>query len=236
MDKRKVSFEQIAAGALLKFGKLESADISLICKELSRYAEIDLNDENTDKYFIMSDGSILLNLKYVYKFYGKMYDSLVELVEGSIVEKYFANLSMSEFVLKKIKMLGLGLVLPDSLKDIFSKRQIGVIDELYNRGFIENYMHEDLTYGDYEAIRVTKRGEVALFYAKNRKNINAFLKVLREVGYDDKFINRYLLSQDLSLSCDEILSIDNFTLYCEKYNNDMQDDTDINTVSRVRSK
>ena len=120
------------------------------------------------------------------------------------------------FVLKKIKMLGLGLVLPDSFKDIFSKRQIEVIDDLYNRGFIENYMHEDSKYGDYEAVRVTKRGELALFYARNRKSINAFLKVLREVGYDDKFITEYLLSQNLNLSCEDILSIDKFTLYCEK--------------------
>ena len=235
MNKRKVSFEQIAAGALLKFGKLESADITLICKELSRYVQIDLNDESTDKYFIMNDGSILLNLKYVYKFYGKMYDSLIELVEGSVVEKYFTNLNISEFVLKKIKMLGLGLVLPDSLKDTFSKRQIEDIEELYNRGFIEYYMHEDLTYGDYEAIRVTKRGDIALFYAKNKKNINTFIKILREVGYEDEFINRYLLSQDLNLSCDEILSVDNFTLFCEKYVNGFEDNS-INDVLKIKRK
>lgn len=220
MEKRRVTFEQIAAGALLKFGKLESSDITLISKELSKYAVIDFDDDSTDKYFVMNDGSILLNEKFVHNFYGKMYDSLIELVQGSIVEKYFSNLNMSEYVLKKIKLIGLGFVLPEGLKDIFSKRQIEVIEELYNREFIENYMHEDLIYGDYEAIRVTKKGEVALFYAKNRKKINIFLSVLREVGYDDKFISHYLLNQDLSLSCDDILSIDRFTLYCEKCNID----------------
>lgn len=230
IKKEKVTFEQIAAGAILKFGKLESSDVTLIIKELSKYAIIDLDDESTDKYFIMGDGNILLNLKYAYKFYGKMYDSLIELVEGSIVEKYFAKLNISEFVLKKIKMLGLGLVLPDSFKDIFSKRQIEVIGELYNRGFIENYMHEDLTYGDYEAVKITKRGELALFYAKNRKSINIFLKVLRDVGYDDKFIAEYLLSQNLNLPCEEILSIDKFTLYCE--NNIKLDNNNSSKVKR----
>ena len=215
IKKEKVTFEQIMAGALLKFGKLESSDITLIIKELSKYAIIDLNAESTDKYFVMGDGSILLNLKYVYCFYENMYGSLIEMVNGSIVEKYFTSLNISEFVLKKIKMLGLGLVLSDSFKDTFCKKQIEVIDELYNREFIENYMHEDSIYGDYEAVRVTKKGELALFYARNYKNINIFLNVLREVGYDDSFINEYLLSQNLNLPCEEILSIDNFTLYCE---------------------
>ena len=54
------------------------------------------------------------------------------------------------------------------------------------------------------------------FYARNYKSINIFLNVLREVGYEDNFINEYLLSQNLNLPCEEILSIDNFTLYCEK--------------------
>lgn len=215
IKKEKVSFEQIAAGAILKFGKLESGDITLLVREISKFADVDLNDESTDKYFIMGDGSILLNLKYAYKFYGEMYDSLIELVDGSIVEKYFSKLNMSEFVLKKIKMLGLGLVLPDSFKDIFSKRQIEVIDDLYNRGFIENYMHEDSKYGNYEAVKVTKKGELALFYTRNRKSINTFLNVLREVGYNDKFLSDYLLSQNLNLPCGEVLSIDKFTLYCE---------------------
>lgn len=216
MKKEKVTFEQLAAGSLLKFGKLESADMALLIKEISKYAEIERSDDSLDKYFVMGDGSVLLNEKYVHKFYySNMYDSLIEKVQGSIVEKYFSTLNITEFVLKKIKMIGLGFVVKDGLRDVFSKRQIDAMDELYKRGFIEDYMQEDDVYGDYEAIRVTQKGKVALFIADNRKEVRAFLTVLRNSGYSDKFLSEFLLAQDLNLPCKEILSIDNFTLFCD---------------------
>ena len=70
MKKEKITFDQLAAGALLKFGKLESTDMSLLIKEISKFADVELpEDINFEKYILMSDGSILLNEKYVYNFF-----------------------------------------------------------------------------------------------------------------------------------------------------------------------
>lgn len=215
MDKEKIKFEQIAAGALLKFGKLESADISLIMDELKDLIEVEVDEEdNLSKYMIMSDGGILLNERFVHMFYENMYGTLIKMVDGTVVEDYFTNLDISRFVLKKIKMIGLGFVVKDGLRDIFSKKQIDAMVELYEMGLIEDYVQEDSVYGDYEAIRVTQKGNVELFYGEYREQVKSFCGTLKILGYDKDIINTYLLSQNFeNTSCDEILSLSSFRDY-----------------------
>jgi len=221
MKKEKITFDQLAAGSLLKFGKLESTDMSLLIKEISKFADVELpEDINFEKYILMSDGSILLNEKYVYNFYSNgMYCNLMNMVQDTAVEEYFSNLNVSDFVLRKINMVGLGLVIKDGLRDIFSKRQIEELDGLYEKNYIENYMQKDVIYGDYEAIKVTQEGKLKLFYIEHSKKMEDFLNLLRDAGIADEIIEEYFLGQDFdSMSCDEILAIDNFGDFYSNYN------------------
>lgn len=217
MKKERITFEQVAAGAILKFGKLESADMTLLMKEISKIALIDYSeDADLDKYFVMGDGSILLNEKYVHSFYRNSNDSFKSMLGNGVVAEYFRNLNILEFVLRKIKLIGLGFVVKDEIDKIFSKKQIAVMNELYKREFIEDYKHNDDIYGEYDAVRVTQKGKVSLFLVDYRDEVKEFLSLVRSVGYSEAFIRDFMMKQDYDGDLSEILTLDNFEVYREK--------------------
>ena len=53
-------FDRILAGSILKFGKVDSADITLIVRDIDKVFEIDIDREAMDKYVVISNGDILL--------------------------------------------------------------------------------------------------------------------------------------------------------------------------------
>lgn len=217
MRKEKISFEQLTAGALLKFGKVDSVDMTLLMGGIHNTYEL-INDEYDyiNDYFILVNGNVVLNEKYVRRFYQYTNSEILEKMQGNVLKKYMDNLNISEFTLRKIKLLGLGCVVKDALEETFSEIQMGTIVELYEKGFIEDYIQEDARYGDYEAVRITQEGKLHLFKIDNKMVIDDFLNTIRCNGYNDDRFDEFLLEQDLDLNCYKILTSKNYSEFCWK--------------------
>lgn len=147
-----VTFNQLATGALLKFGRIDSTDMTLLMNDINKVVDLVHNEKDyMNNYFILVDGSILFNDSYMSQFYQIKETSILDEMQGSCVKEYMSNLNILEFVLRKIRVLGLGNVVADSMEETFSDVQMKAVNELYQKGFIENYLHENIIYGNYEA-------------------------------------------------------------------------------------
>lgn len=209
MTKEKIKFDQLAVLSFLKFTKLDGVDMTILKKGMSEIVDVEISDDN-DNYFLMPDGTIILEPSYIDTFYKNVDSELFESVLGSKTYKYLDNINMLEFILRKIKLLGLGCVVKDELSDNFSSIQIRFLNLLYKEKYIMNYTHKDDTYGDYQAIKLTKRGELYLFLIDNKEEITQFSELLRNNGYNEILIEAFLITQDLELPAKDILTLDNF--------------------------
>lgn len=216
MKKEKITFEQLSVLSFLKFARLDGYDMTLLMNELSDIAEVELDDA-TDDYFLMADGTIMLSESYVERIYKNVDSELFDSIQVMSIHKYLDNIDMLGFVLRKIKLLGEGFVIKDDVVNNFSGSQINAINQMYQKGYIMDYWEEDAIYDDYQAIKLTKRGELYLFLDDNQKEINDFMVLLREKGYDENLLQAFLITQDLERRPGEILTLSNFLDFCNEY-------------------
>ena len=209
----KIMFERILAGGILKFGKLDSADISLIVKDIDKVFEVDIDMEIMDKYVVTSNGDILLCDEYMNKMYKNINCRGLEKLSVGMIDRYFNNMDVMNFVLRKVKFLGEGNVPRDDLIHNFSVIQLHELKNLYREGYVEDYVHEDCIYGDYHAVRVSKLGMVKLFINGNcYKYLNFYREILKKNG-DIEFICDYLMNFNLNEDINSILDVDKYLEY-----------------------
>lgn len=216
MTKKKITFDQLTVLSFLKFTKIDGIDMTLLKKGMSDIIDVEISYE-TDNYFIMSDGTIILDPKYIDKFYKNLDSELFESILGSAAYKYLENINMLEFVLRKIKLLGIGCVPSDTLSDNFSPIQVRFMDLLYKEKYIMEYLHKDPLYENYQAIKLTKRGELYLFMIDYKKEIDNFSELLRINGYNEILIKAFLIAQDLEDNVKNILTLENFINFCDNF-------------------
>ena len=66
MKKELVTFDQLTAGALLKFRRLDSIDMTLLMGELNdKYELVHDKCDIGNNYYLLCDGNILLNEDYI---------------------------------------------------------------------------------------------------------------------------------------------------------------------------
>lgn len=219
--KEKVAFDQLVAGLVLKFGKFDGVDLRILIDGISDTVDIVLDGcEDMSRYFITGDGSIVLNQEYVSKVYKTLNDKTLDRIQGGIVREYLDNLDLSEFVLRKIDLLGSCCVATKMmLIDNFSIIQLFEMKRLCNNGYVTEYWHETSSiYDDYNTIKVTQEGKSYLYLIDNEEEVSLFSEKLKSLGYDIKLIDDFLLLQDLSKHPGDILTIENFLDFCN--NND----------------
>lgn len=219
MKKEKITFNQLTAGALLKFGKLDSIDMTLLMGGIFNFAELIQNEyDYMNNYFMVVNGNILLNEDYVRKYYQTVNTELLEKMQGSLVKEYMDNLEMREFVLRKIKLLGDSCII--SFNDVnknFSIPQMKTMNWLYQERCIMN-CHKNVMSCEEYTIKLTKRGELYLYLIDNKKEVEEFIKVLKEYGYSDLLLDAFLISQDLRSNSKNILTLDTFLQFCTQNN------------------
>lgn len=211
----KVMLETIIAGGILKFGKVDSADISLIVKDIDRLFEVDIDRESMDKYVVISNGDILLSDKYMDEIYGNINNRKLEELSVGMIERYFDSMDVRDFVLRKVKFLGDGNIPRDDLIHNFSVIQLCQLWNLYNEGYVEDYIHEDCIYGNYCAVRVSKLGLVKLYMDENRIEIDIFYKNILINDGDVQFVQEYLMNMDLDEDIDSILDVARYLCFVE---------------------
>ena len=70
---------------------------------------------------------------------------------------------------------------------------------------------------DYRGIQLTNYGRATLFELEYREQVDEFRELLKSEGYDVNLIPEFLSVQDFNRDVYDILNIDNFLLYCSKY-------------------
>lgn len=211
MKKELITFDQLTAGALLKFGRLDSVDMTLLIGDLgSKYEIIHDKCDIGYSYFLLCNGNILLNEECLMRYWGSVDNKILEKIQGNVVKEYMDNLDVFMFTLRKIRLFGLGVVVKEAFFDSFCEEQLKCIEGLHEKDFIEDYIQEDARYGDYEAVRITQEGKIKLFSIDNKRVIEHFLDVVRYNGYDGRLFNEFLLNQDLDRNCYEILTLNNY--------------------------
>ena len=70
---------------------------------------------------------------------------------------------------------------------------------------------------DYRGIQLTNYGRATLFELEYREQVDEFRELLKSEGYDVNLIPEFLSVQDFNRDVCDILNIDNFLLYCSKY-------------------
>ena len=216
MKKETITFDELAALSFLKFVKLDENDMTLLIRSIKDIANIEIKDDS-DEYFITSDGNVILEKSYIEKFTRNVDIELFENISGYITQSYILSLDMQEFVLRKIKLLGPGCVIKDDIFNSFSLIQVRAINKLYQERYIMDYCHKDETYGDYQAIKLTKRGELRLFLIDNQQEVSMFAQHLKDNGYNNMLIESFLITQDLEKKTKEILTLDNFITFCNEF-------------------
>ena len=106
-----------------------------------------------------------------------------------MLDRYFKNMDMDMFVLRKIKLLGDRCVLRDDLIHNFSVVQLYSLWNLYNNGYVEDYLLEDSEYGDYKVVRISKLVFLKLFMDENYMDICKY--IFYEFIYIIRFFNYY---------------------------------------------
>ena len=228
-----VTLDEIIAAALLKFGRIDDQDITLLMSELKRGMDVTFPNDG-EGYFLMSDGTVLLQQKYINQINNKLHnDETFNKQTEAFLDK-INGVGKTWFMLMKIKMLGLGCVLSDDLSSSFNKVQLGWLKRLYEQGYIVDYSHQD-TYGAYMAVKLTKKGEVCLFMLDKRDELDKYFLDLSDRGYDSSLVPAYLITLDLEEeTVDSVLDVDRFLKFCDEYDiSPVMDEK--NGYSRVRT-
>ena len=217
MKKEKITFEELALMSFLKFDRLDNMDMTVMYHMISNNFELIVDDMSSD-YFISNNGTIVINNSYIDNFCKNINNEVRVKIEKNRAYKQIDGINMFEFILRKIKMIGEGAVLVDDLSNIFEPLQLAIVNRMYKEGYIREYTHSDIIYGDsYQAIKLTKRGELYLYVVDNKEQIDKFSNMLVETGCDDSLISSFLITQDLDRNINEILTVNNFMNFCHEY-------------------
>lgn len=236
MKKETITFDELAVLSFLKFTKLDGIDMTILKECLSDVVDIHLEDDN-ENYFIMTDGTILLEAKYINSFYKNVDISLFESATETLAYKHLDKLDMLEFILRKIKLLGESNIDKDALSDDFSELQIRFIKKLYQLGYLKDCTQKNNGLGEREIIELTKRGELYLYLKANQQELREFTNSLSANGYKISLIELFLMNQNLETGNKHILTLDNFINFCNQFNIDPLLTSDVNeNYSKTRTK
>lgn len=207
---KKISYDEMIIGLLLKFGSIDINDIHILINLIGIENVSSINECDIGKYIKKNDDNrIEFNMDIVKEMYESM-DDFYMTIENSCCEKLrkiLDNMDVKEFVLRKVILLNNNIN-----NSMFSSFQWFVLNSLYKSGNL--IMIDDMTV-------LTKRGKLYLFLIENRKIIDEFSFMLSNNGYDSRLVETFLISQDIDIGIidikERILTLDNFLSFCDIY-------------------
>lgn len=217
MKKERVTVDELVLLSYLKFDKIDDVDVSVLKNMISDKFELVIDDTDSN-YFVMADGTILLEERYVNNIYSELNSDKCKKIKEKEIYNFICNIDSLEFMLRKIKLMGEGAIVSDELSNNFSSLQVNYFCGLYKGGFIIDYCHQDMIYGDYTSVKLTKKGELYLYLIDNNERISFIIAtLLGDNCYNKSLIFSFLISKDLSQDIDEILLFDEFIQFCCEY-------------------
>lgn len=213
MEKVKVSFENILASLIVRFGKANVTDIKVIQDDLFNRYGVVMSPFALDYRGISN---------YIMKV-GENYHSLgteeskavLEQKQGEFMKAYLENINVEDLVLLKINELG---TVPDYLiPTVFCDEQDRVLSNLVDDLKVVYVWNNDVPYDDYQEVQLTFLGKARVFELQYKEQVDEFRELLRSSDYDVSLIPEFLRTQDFDRDVYDILNLDNFLYFCSKY-------------------
>lgn len=220
MNNKTITYEQLLAGALLKFNIVNTLDIVLLIGGINYYGYgnikyIDKEPEIINNYTTYKDSYISIKNEYTKDETTKSnIKKLLNKLQGSTVKSYLNTIDEEDFVLKKLSI--------STNKNIYTKRELEIIKTLINQGMINVKSHKDTSNQTKNEIYLTRYGKTRLFMNQYKNQIINFITKIESYGYDSDIIFEYLLTQDLESNINDILSVDSLIRFSNMYNIDIQ--------------
>lgn len=213
MEKVKVSFENILAGLLLRFGKANVTDIKIIQDDLfSRYGIL------MSPFALDYHGISRVIMKVGDNYYPIDCDDTKEVLgekQGEYMKSYLTNMNVEDMSLLKIKELG---SVPEYLMGtVFNDEQEKTVSRLVDDLRVVYVWNNDIPHDDYQELQLTSFGEVRVFELQYCEQVEEFRHLLISEGYDVNLIADFLRVQDFSKDVYDILNLENFLYYCSVY-------------------
>lgn len=213
MGKVKVSFENMLAGLLLRFGKVSMTDLKVIQDDLyNRYGVL------MSPFALDYRGISNVIMKVGDSYYPVISDdakAILEDKQGEFMKSYVAELNVADMVLLKINELG---AVPEYLMGtVFNDEQEKEVSKLVDDLKVVYVWNNDIPYDDYQEVQLTSFGATRVFELQYREQVEEFRQLLTSEGYDVNLIPDFLRAQDFSRDVYDILNLDNFLYYCNVY-------------------
>lgn len=211
--KDKISYESLVAGALIRFDKVDLADMDVLIDEVYSMYEIDVTKKPVFNPNINFE-------KGLYTLVGETeeerFDAKVRLgeIQGDKVKALIGCINPDILVLRKVELCG---SIDKGEVSSFNVEEIVAISKVLNEGLLSIRWNNDCIPNDYEEIYLTQLGRKRLFCLEYFAEIEEFEKLLDSEEYDSGLIQDFLMTQDLTFGVYEILNLDNFFNFCDTY-------------------
>ncbi len=217
-----MNLEQLIAGALLKFnGELDNVDLII----LNKLINVDIKGESfkiIDKYFNIENNKIFFKegIDFDTLDYAVKIKDVLNFIQGEYFKNFYNNLDLKEFVLRKVKYLE--HIRKENINDTFNRKEYNIFLELLQAGLLMiPWIQDGTIYGDYEAVTLSKEGEVYLYIKDNQEQINLFKSELISNGYNPDLLFMYLATKNLDSDFRNIFDIESFRLFGQIYDLDI---------------
>lgn len=235
---KEVTLDQLFAGGILKFGKIDCADIILFLGGLKKfdsdikYVDTLPNENTLNQYMQITNGEISIrdgfSLNTRISPFSDDNDYTLEKfltnLRGKIIGKYLDELDMDDFVLRKVRLL---IYLPvKQLNEFFNTTQQEILMQLQEKGMIGKRWNNDIPCQDYEEFYITQSGRVQLFMKDYKDDIEAFVTMLKELNYNTNLMHEFLMTQEIQSNPENILSIEAFINFGNTYDRYLENNND----------
>ena len=213
MEKVKITFENMFAGLLLRFGKVNRIDLEIIQNDIYSKYGILMSKFALD-YMGISRYIINIGDMY-YPINSDEAKAVLEEKQGKDMKTYLETLNVEDMVMLKLSSYG---AVPDyMIGTVFSDEQEKVLSKLQDDLQVIYVWNNDIPCDDYQELQLTSFGEARVFELEYKTQVEEFKELLKSEGYDIGLIPDFLRAQNLTMGIYEILNIDNFLYYCSTY-------------------
>lgn len=212
MEKMTINCEDLLALLLAKFKKIDFMDLQALdkviyqdwyevigVKNYDTYVD-DINNFNTYMNYLENKNDFDEHLK-----------KILSKKESSKVYEYLENLDIKELVLRKIKKQG---AIHRFEINNYNELERIASDELFSMNALTMRWNDDIVYENYQEIALTQVGKIYLYKKDNKDEIACFNKKLQKNNYDEELIDDFLMKQDLTVTPDQLFTMDNFNTWC----------------------
>lgn len=215
-----ISRDQVLAlGFLLGFEKVTDRDLVILITDYLEknrgYSYSILMQSNLGKYLdSLVNGKKLkegLTLQSYLQEENTSVRKYLTRVAGDHFQRYSTSFNLEEFMLRKIDNHCFS---EESIPYSFCEKQQQKLRKMEKKGYIVKSWNDDIPHQDYLQYQLSNIGRLKLYKIKYPKELQAFVKLLHAKKYDIGLLDDFLLTQDLTKSPDEILTITNFQMFC----------------------